>query len=78
MNYGEDKTWRGEKVNIKLPVLVSVALIRLKPNPILQLNHTITPFFYSASQHLQLLNHLVSPLRLSVRMVVRKTGKAIK
>jgi hypothetical protein len=65
-------------VNIKLSVMVSVVLIRLKPNYILQLNHTITPFFYKASQHLQVKNHLVSPLRLSERMVVRMTGKAIK
>jgi len=29
MNYGEEKTWRAEKVNIKFSVLVSVALNRL-------------------------------------------------
>jgi len=33
MDYGEDKTWWAEKVNIKFSVLVSVALKGLKPNP---------------------------------------------
>jgi hypothetical protein len=31
MNYGEDKIWWAEKVNIKFSVVVSVALNRLKP-----------------------------------------------